>query len=127
MTRYGYGDAGHEFDPDGRGICRKRSGGYCNGTRSDSMHEPRPSVTQRANGIGDRAMTDETGFAVYAEGLNVFGRSDVPIVRLPTYEQAVTWATERAEWGRTWLIRNPDGGEAARVTTSGTDEYMVPA
>lgn len=41
MARYGYGDAGHAFDPDRGGRCRKAAGGYCDGTRLDSMHDLR--------------------------------------------------------------------------------------
>lgn len=43
-VRYGYGDAGHPFDPDSSGRCRKRTNGYCDGTRGDSMHERREIV-----------------------------------------------------------------------------------
>jgi hypothetical protein len=41
MTVYGYGDAGHKYDPDRYGRCRMANGGYCDGTRSNSMHEVR--------------------------------------------------------------------------------------
>ena len=40
-VRFGYGDAGHPFDPDRRGQCRKQAGGYCDGTRADPQHDRR--------------------------------------------------------------------------------------
>lgn len=41
IRRYGYGEAGHPFDPNRHGRCRKAGGGYCDGSRSDSQHEVR--------------------------------------------------------------------------------------
>ena len=41
VERYGYGDAGHAFDPARDGRCRKASSGYCDGTRTDPQHDDR--------------------------------------------------------------------------------------
>ena len=38
--RYGYGEAGHPYDPERDGRCRKRWT-YCDGTRADPQHTPR--------------------------------------------------------------------------------------
>lgn len=43
MVVFGYGEAGHPFDPDRSGRCRKRYA-YCDGTRKDPQHEERVVV-----------------------------------------------------------------------------------
>jgi hypothetical protein len=46
LVRYGYGDAGHEYAPDRYGRCRWASGGYCDGTAKDTMHDRRVIASQ---------------------------------------------------------------------------------